>query len=114
MSLAPEPFDLVCLGEVLLEVATQAPFGHDIPALLGISGDALNVAAAAAAARVGLAAVLTDDDLGRAITARVAQLGISTELLRYAPGQQGAYLVHSDPAGERDSPMLGPATSAPR
>jgi 2-dehydro-3-deoxygluconokinase len=104
MSVMTTCFDVVCLGEVLLEVATQAPFGHDVPAVLGISGDTLNVAAAAAAAgaRVGLIAVLTDDELGRAITARVAQLGISTELLQYAPGQQGMYLVHSDPAGERE------------
>jgi 2-dehydro-3-deoxygluconokinase len=104
MSVMTTCFDVVCLGEVLLEVATQAPFGHDVPAVLGISGDALNVAAAAAAAgaRVGLIAVLTDDELGRAITARVTQLGISTELLQYAPGQQGMYLVHSDPAGERE------------
>lgn len=97
-------YDVVCLGEVLVEVATTAPFGHDVPAVLGISGDTLNVAAAAAAAgaRVGLAAVLTDDDLGRAIAARVAQLGIGTGLLHFAPGQQGVYLVHSDPAGERE------------
>ena len=97
-------FDVICLGEVLVEVATTEPFGHDVPATLGISGDALNVAAAAAAAgaRVALAAVLTDDDLGRAIAARVAQLGIATDLLRFAPGQQGVYLVHSDPDGERE------------
>lgn len=97
-------YDVVCLGEVLVEVATTAPFGHDVPAVLGISGDALNVAAAAAAAgaRTGLVAVLTNDDLGRAIAARVADLGIGTDLLRFEPGQQGVYLVHSDPAGERE------------
>jgi 2-dehydro-3-deoxygluconokinase len=100
----PDSYDVVCLGEVLVEVATTAPFGHDVPAVLGISGDVLNVAAAAAAAgaRVGLAAVLTDDDLGRAIAARVDALGIGTELLRFAAGQQGVYLVHSDPTGERE------------
>jgi 2-dehydro-3-deoxygluconokinase len=97
-------FDVVVLGEVLVEVATRVPFGHDVPATLGVSGDALNVAAAAAAAgaRVGLVAVLTDDDLGRAIAARVAALGIATDLLRFRNGQQGVYLVHSDPRGERE------------
>ena len=101
---SPDSYDVVCLGEVLVEVATTAPFGHDVPAVLGISGDVLNVAAAAAAAgaRVGLAAVLTDDDLGRAIAVRVDALGIGTELLRFAAGQQGVYLVHSDPTGERE------------
>jgi 2-dehydro-3-deoxygluconokinase len=97
-------FDVVALGEVLIEVATLEPFGHDVPATLGVSGDALNTAAAAAAAgaRVGLVAVLTDDELGRAIAARVAALGILTDLLRFRTGQQGVYLVHSDPQGERE------------
>ena len=100
----PSDFDVVCLGEVLLEVATQEPFGHDVPAVLGISGDALNVAAAAAAAgaRTGLVAVLSNDELGHSIAARVATLGVSPELLRFAPGQQGMYLVHSDPHGDRE------------
>ncbi len=98
------PFDVICVGEVLLEVATQSPVGHDVPAVLGVSGDALNVAAAAAAAgaRVAVIAVLTDDELGHAIAARIGELGISNQLLTFAPGQQGVYLVHSDPAGERE------------
>lgn len=100
----PGPFDVLVLGEILVEVATDAPFGHGVPAELGISGDALNVAASAAAAgaRVGLLAVLTDDELGAAISRRIEELGISTELLRFRPGQQGVYLVHSDPLGERE------------
>jgi 2-dehydro-3-deoxygluconokinase len=100
----PAPFDVVVLGEILVEVATDAPFGHGVPAQMGVSGDALNVAAAAASAgaRVGLVAVLTDDELGQAIADRVRALGISTELLRFRPGQQGVYLVHSDPEGQRE------------
>ncbi|MBT2588519.1 sugar kinase [Arthrobacter sp. ISL-95] len=99
-----EHFDVIVMGEILLEVATDVPFGHAIPAQLGISGDALNVAAAAAAAgaRTGLLAVLPDDDLGQAIAARIAELGIATDLLKFRPGQQGAYLVHSDPLGQRE------------
>lgn len=101
---AHETYDVVVMGEILIEVATDQPFGHGVPARLGISGDALNVAAAAAAAgaRVGLLSVLTDDDLGQAIAARIAELGISTDLLTYRRGQQGVYLVHSDPDGERE------------
>ena len=41
-------FDVVVLGEVLLEVGTEQPFGHGVPARLQVSGDALNVAACAA------------------------------------------------------------------
>ena len=96
--------DVVVLGEVLLEVGTEQPFGHGVPARLQVSGDALNVAACAAAAgaRVGLACVLTDDELGDAVLARIAELGVSTALVRRRRGQQGMYLVHSDPAGERE------------
>ena len=114
-----QPFDVVAMGEILLEVATDVPFGHGVPAQLGISGDALNVAAAAAAAgaRTALLAVLPDDDLGQAVAARIAELGISTELLKFRPGQQGVYLVHCDPHGQREfsyarsgsvEPTLGP------
>ena len=92
------------MGEILVEVATDVAFGHGVPAQLGISGDALNVAAAAAAAgaRTGLLAVLTDDDLGQAIAARIRELGISDELLKFRTGQQGVYLVHCDPDGQRE------------
>lgn len=98
------PFDVVVMGEILVEVATDVAFGHGVPAQLGISGDALNVASAAAAAgaRVGLLSVLTDDDLGTAIAARIRELGISTDLLKFRTGQQGVYLVHCDPDGQRE------------
>ncbi|MBP1133994.1 2-dehydro-3-deoxygluconokinase [Arthrobacter sp. PvP023] len=99
-----QPFDVVVMGEILIEVATDLPFGHGVPAQLGISGDALNVAAAASAAgaRVGLLAVLPDDELGQAIAARIRELGISPDLLKFRSGQQGVYLVHSDPEGQRE------------
>jgi 2-dehydro-3-deoxygluconokinase len=98
------PYDVVTLGEVLIEVSTLEPFGHDVPATLAVSGDVLNAAAAAAAAgaRVGLLAVLPDDELGQAIAARVAALDIATDLLLFRSGQQGVYLMHSDPQGERE------------
>lgn len=97
-------YDVVVLGEVLLEVTTELPLGHDVPARLGISGDALNVAAAAAAtgARVGVATVLTADALGSAIEERIAELGISTDLVRRHAGQQGVYFSHIDPDGSRE------------
>lgn len=99
-----QAFDVVVMGEILVEVATDEAFGHGVPAQLGISGDALNVAAAAAAAgaHVGLLSVLPNDDLGRAIEARISELGISGELLKFRTGQQGVYLVHSDPEGQRE------------
>ena len=104
MPIENQPFDVVVMGEILVEVATDVAFGHGVPAQLGISGDALNVAAAAAAAgaRVGLLSVLTDDDLGKAIAARIVELGVSPDLLKFRRGQQGVYLVHCDPDGQRE------------
>lgn len=101
---ANTPYDVIVLGEVLVEVATEAPFGDGVDARMGISGDALNVAAAAAAAgaRVGLISVLGEDDLAGAVRGRIAELGICTDLLITRPGQQGVYFVHSDPDGARE------------
>lgn len=98
------PYDVVVLGEILVEVATETAFGDGVEARLGISGDALNVAAAAAGAgaRVGLVSVVGEDELGEAVRRRVAELGISSELLVRRPGQQGVYFVHSDPEGDRE------------
>ena len=83
--------DIACLGEVLVEIGTQALFVHDVHAVLGISGDPLNVAASAAAtgARVGLVAVITEDELCHAIGTRIAEPGISTDPLHFATGEQG-------------------------
>jgi len=97
-------FDVVVLGEVLLEITTDSPLGHGVPATVGVSGDALNVAAAAAAtgARVGLVSVLPDDDTGRAVAERIEALGVSPALLHRTAGQQGVYFSHVDPNGQRE------------
>ncbi len=98
------PYDVVVLGEILVEVATETAFSDGVEARLGISGDALNVAAAAAGAgaRVGLVSVVGEDELGDAVRRRVTELGICSELLVSRPGQQGVYFVHSDPEGNRE------------
>lgn len=104
MTIPALPFDVVVLGEILLEISTQSPLADGVDARLGVSGDALNVAASAAAAgaRVGLLSIIGDDEIGRMIASRVSELGISTDLLRLASGRQGIYFVHSDPSGERE------------
>lgn len=97
------PYDVVLLGEPLVEFSTLAPFGDGVPARMGVSGDVVNAAAAAAAAgaRVGLIARVTDDELGDAVATRIRQLGIDDALLRRVRGQQGVYLHYSDPDGDR-------------
>ena len=81
-------YDVLVLGEVLVEQLE----------------DALNAAAAAAAAgaRTALLARVADDELGEAMLTRIASLGIDTALVQRVPGQQGAYVVSTDPSGQRE------------
>jgi 2-dehydro-3-deoxygluconokinase len=96
-------YDVIVLGEPLVEIATRAAIEPGVPAVIGVSGDALNAAAAAAAAgaSVALLARITDDELGDMVASRVRALGIDDALLLRTEGQQGLYLVHSDPDGQR-------------
>ena len=97
-------YDVVVLGEVLIELSSTEPFGDGIPMRLGFSGDALNSAAAAAAAgaRVALLTNVANDEIGDILVGRVAELGIDTALVRRVAGQNGAYFVHADPSGARE------------
>jgi 2-dehydro-3-deoxygluconokinase len=96
-------YDVVLLGEPLVEVATTEPFGHGVAATLGVSGDVVNAAAAAAAAgaRVAIVARVATGELGDAVVARIRALGVDDALVRRVRGQQGVYLLHSDPSGQR-------------
>ena len=101
------------------------PFGHGVPAQLGISGDALNVAAARGRGRRPgrvWSAVLTDDELGERRSRRGSPSSASPPTCStFAAGQQGVYLVHSDPdgparvllrpLGAASGPALAPTTS---
>lgn len=97
-------YDVITIGEILLEVSLAEPIGHGVPARVGVSGDVLNVAAAAAAAgaRTAVVAVIPDDEVGDGILSRVRTLGVSDEFIVRRPGQQGTYFVHADPNGQRE------------
>lgn len=97
-------YDVLVLGEVLVELSTAGPLRSGTDLRLGFSGDALNVAAAAAAAgaRTGLLARVADDELADGLYERVAELCVDTALLRRVPGQHGVYLVTADPGGSRE------------
>jgi 2-dehydro-3-deoxygluconokinase len=94
---------VVVLGEVLVELSSATPFAAGASVRLGFSGDALNAAAAAAAAgaHTRLVARVPDDELGDALVAHVVGLGIDASGLRRVPGQHGVYLTHADPTGAR-------------
>jgi 2-dehydro-3-deoxygluconokinase len=93
----------VVLGEVLVELSSTQPMADGSAVRLGFSGDALNAAAAAAAAGADtvLVARVPDDELGDALVEHVGALGIGTAGLRRVPGQHGVYFSHADPAGRR-------------
>ncbi|WGL51093.1 PfkB family carbohydrate kinase [Nocardioides sp. BP30] len=96
--------DVVVLGEVLVEVSSTGPLVDGAATRLGFSGDALNAAAAAAAAgaRTALIAKVPSDELGDALVARAGALGIDTGWIVRSEGQHGLYLSHADPEGRRE------------
>ncbi|MEP9383022.1 sugar kinase [Nocardioides sp. KR10-350] len=96
--------DVLVVGEVLVELASDAPLRSGGEMVLGISGDVVNAAAASAAAgaRTALLTRIADDELGDVIEQRLDELGVDTSLVRRVPGQQAAYFVHADPTGERE------------
>ena len=95
------PFDVVLVGEILVELYSEEPLTDDAALRLGFSGDVLNAAAAAAAAgaRTAVLTSIGDDELGGAILARVADLGIDTSLIRRNGAVNGAYMLHGDLSG---------------
>jgi 2-dehydro-3-deoxygluconokinase len=107
-------YDVVVLGEVLVELASTGPFACGTQLRLGVSGDALNAAAAAASAgaRTAVLTRVAADELGDMIVARVTELGVDTALIRRVPGQNGAYFVHADPAGAREFVYIRRASAA--
>lgn len=99
----PGAYDVVVLGEVLVELSTAGPLDDGSPVRLGFSGDALNAAAASAAAgaTTGLLARVPDDELGDRILDRIVGLGVCPRLVRRVPGQHGVYLQRTDPGGKQ-------------
>jgi 2-dehydro-3-deoxygluconokinase len=106
-------FDVICAGEALVSVADGAGIAEPLRFRLG--GGALNAALALArqGLRVGLATVLSDDTLGRALKERIAAAGVDVggvELAQPSPGivfvRGGARQVLS--AGDEERPVSIP------
>jgi 2-dehydro-3-deoxygluconokinase len=95
--------DVVVIGEPLVEFAGDSALADGAPLRLGFSGDALNTAAAAAAAgaQTALLARVAADELGDALVSFAAGLGIDVSHVARVPAPQGAYLVRADATGDR-------------
>ncbi|MEU3404416.1 PfkB family carbohydrate kinase [Streptomyces sp. NPDC006670] len=101
------PYDVLVLGEVLVEVHADVPLreaADGSAARISYSGDALNAAAAAAAAgaRTALLAVVGEDELSVPLLRRAAELGVDVSHVHRAPHPNGAYLLSADTGGERE------------
>jgi len=97
-------FDVLVIGEVLVEVSTPVPFAAGAPATLSFSGDALNAAAAAAdaGASVALLTKVGDDELGAALLRHVERLGVDTSLVERVDAPNGVYFTVADLDGARE------------
>jgi 2-dehydro-3-deoxygluconokinase len=96
-------FDVVVVGEPLVELHSPEAVRDGSTLRLSFSGDALNAAAAAAAAgaRTAVLTIIGDDELGDALLERLDALGIESSLIGRSQRPNGAYLVVSDPSGDR-------------
>ncbi|MFE2147052.1 PfkB family carbohydrate kinase, partial [Streptomyces sp. NPDC059456] len=104
---SPAGYDVLVLGEVLVEIHADTALRNaadGTAARISYSGDALNAAAASAAAgaRTALLAVVGDDELSVPLLDRAAALGVDVSHVRRAPRPNGAYLLASDTDGDRD------------
>ncbi|MBV1853099.1 sugar kinase [Catellatospora tritici] len=107
-------YDVVVVGEPLLEFAAAEPLTEAVTFTLGFSGDALNaaVAAAAAGARTALLTRLGTDELADRLVAFLAARGVDTALVRRVGGQTGGYVLGADPAGVRGFAYLRAGSAA--
>jgi 2-dehydro-3-deoxygluconokinase len=96
-------FDVVLLGEPLIEISTRGPIADGVECGFAVSGDVINTAAAAVAAGASVAVIarVSEDELGRAVIDRLAELGVHTGFIKHDDSFQGIYVQHSDPHGDR-------------
>jgi 2-dehydro-3-deoxygluconokinase len=109
-----EPYDVVVLGEALVEISSQGGFRTADDVRVSFSGDALNGAAAAArtGARVALLSRIGDDDLGDGVVDTCRDHGVGTALLQRVARPNGTYFVVADPDGGREFTYLRAGSAA--
>jgi 2-dehydro-3-deoxygluconokinase len=109
-------YDVVVVGEPLLEFSAAQPLTTATEFRLSFSGDALNaaVAAAAAGAKTALLTRLGRDELSDRLVAFLAMREVDTKLVRREAGQTGGYVLGADPHGTREFAYLRAGSAATR
>ncbi len=107
-------YDVVVVGEPLLEFSASTSLTEAVEFRLGFSGDALNaaVASAAAGAHTALATRLGRDELSDRMVEFLAAQGVDTALVRREAGQTGGYVLGADPSGTREFAYLRAGSAA--
>lgn len=113
MSVAPE---VLVIGEPLVELSAAGPLDCAESFTLSFSGDALNAAAASAAAgaRTALLTRVGEDEVSRRLVRYMRSLSVDAEYVTGGSEPTGAYLVGADPAGTRDFVYLRAGSAATR
>ncbi|MFC6086994.1 sugar kinase [Sphaerisporangium aureirubrum] len=108
--------DVAVIGEPLVEFSASVPLTEADTFRLSFSGDALNVAVAAAAAgaHAALVTLVGDDEFGERLIAFARRHGVDTTWMTRGPGSTGAYAVGADPSGERAFAYLRAGSAASR
>jgi 2-dehydro-3-deoxygluconokinase len=104
-ALQTSSFDVVCAGEALWDLTVPRAFSpaQAAPMRFRAGGAAVNTALALAqkGLRVGLAAAIADDTLGRALCAKVAAAGVDVGGVALGRQSAGLVLVQSTGAARR-------------
>jgi 2-dehydro-3-deoxygluconokinase len=97
-------FDLLGLGECMVELLADGPLGQAGSLRRGFGGDVLNalVAAARLGARCGFMTRVGDDPFGPGLLAAWRGEGIDTACAPLVAGENGVYFVSLDDGGERE------------
>ncbi|MCK6065442.1 MULTISPECIES: sugar kinase [Microbacterium] len=108
--------DVLVIGEPLVELSAASPLDIADTFSLSFSGDALNSAAAAAAAgaRTSILTRVGDDEVSRRLLRYMQTLDIDTRHVIVGAEHTGAYLVGADPDGTRDFVYLRSDSAASR
>ncbi|GAA0964426.1 PfkB family carbohydrate kinase [Acrocarpospora macrocephala] len=108
--------DVVVMGEPLVEFSADRALTEAETFRLSFSGDALNVAVAAASAgaRTALVTLLGEDEFGERLIRFAGSRGIDTRWMVSGPGSTGAYAVGADPSGTRAFAYMRHGSAASR